>query len=230
MLRCAHAWAPLRASKGAPSPFGVTVARERLAGKPIEVAAQLLNLVLASGETAGRIVEVEAYDGANDRASHAFRGQTARNSTMFGPPGLLYVYFTYGMHWCANVVCAPEGVAQAVLVRALAPVAGVEGMRASRPASRRDRDLCSGPAKLCQALGITGADNGFDLLGGSAIVLGDDGVPPPSHPDTGARVGITLATEVLWRWWVSGDPNVSRGQAIRPRGPRDSIDTTGGIS
>jgi DNA-3-methyladenine glycosylase len=220
----------LGATGAGPGAFGIPVEQTALEADSLLVAPSLLNKLLMKDGRVGRIVEVEAYRGADDPASHAYRGQTKRNAVMFGPPGRLYVYFTYGMHWCANVVCAPEGVAQAVLVRALAPVAGVEGMRASRPASRRDRDLCSGPAKLCQALGITGADNGFDLLGGSAIVLGDDGVPPPSHPDTGARVGITLATEVLWRWWVSGDPNVSRGQAIRPRGPRDSIDTTGGIS
>jgi DNA-3-methyladenine glycosylase len=133
------------------------------------------------------------------------------------------------MHWCANVVCAPEGLAQAVLIRALAPLAGLEEMRANRPASRRDRDLCNGPAKLCQALEITGADNGTDLLGGGAILVYDDGVPPPSHPETGGRVGITSATEVSWRWWVSDDPNVSRGPAIRPGGRGEPIDTTGGI-
>ncbi len=193
--------------------------RSALEADSLEVAPWLLNKLLVRDGRVGRIVEVEAYRGDEDPASHAYRGQTRRNAVMFGPPGRLYVYFTYGMHWCANVVCATDGVAQAVLLRALAPVAGVEKMRASRPAARRDRDLCSGPAKLCQALGITGADNGSDLLGGGAIVLCDDGRPPPDRPESGARVGITSATEVPWRWWVTGDPNVSRGHATGPPRP-----------
>ena len=138
--------------------------RSDLEGDPVAVAPWLLNKVLVRGERAGRIVEVEAYHGANDAASHAYRGLTPRTAVMFGPPGFLYVYFTYGMHWCANVVCGPEGEAAAVLIRALAPDAGLDEMRAARPAARLERDLCNGPAKLCQALGITGADNGADLL------------------------------------------------------------------
>jgi DNA-3-methyladenine glycosylase len=199
--------------------FGTPVERDALEADSLVVAPWLLNKLFIKDNRVGRIVEVEAYRGAEDPASHAYRGQTKRNAVMFGPPGRLYVYFTYGMHWCANVVCAPEGLARAVLIRALAPVAGVEAMRASRPAARQDRDLCNGPAKLCQALGITGSDNGTDLLDGGAIVLCDDGMPPPSQPVTGGRVGITSATEVSWRWWVADDPNVSRGQAIRPRRP-----------
>ena len=145
---------------------GIPVERTALEADSLVIGPWLLNKLFMKDGRVGRIVEVEAYRGADDPASHAYRGQTKRNAVMFGPPGRLYVYFTYGMHWCANVVCGPEGLAQAVLVRALAPVAGVEGMRASRPASRRHRDLCNGPAKLCQALGITGADNRVDLLGG----------------------------------------------------------------
>ncbi len=206
---------------------GVPVDRKALEADSLDVAPWLLNKLLVRDGRVGRIVEVEAYRGAEDPASHAYRGQTKRNAVMFGPPGRLYVYFTYGMHWCANVVCAADGSAQAVLLRALAPVAGVDGMRAARPAARRDRDLCSGPAKLCQALGITGDDNGSDLLGGSAILLCDDGVPPPARPATGARVGITSATEVSWRWWVTGDANVSRGHGIRPGGSSTPIDTPG---
>jgi DNA-3-methyladenine glycosylase len=195
------------------------VQRSDLEANPVAVAPLLLNKLLVRGERVGRIVEVEAYHGANDAASHAYRGQTRRTAIMFGPPGFLYVYFTYGMHWCANVVCGPDGEAAAVLIRALAPTAGLEAMRTARPAARRDRDLCSGPAKLCQALGITGSDNGTDLLapatgrrrvGAGALRLLDDGTPPPRRPGRGTRIGIKEATEHRWRFWVRGDPNVSR--------------------
>jgi DNA-3-methyladenine glycosylase len=191
---------------------GGPVQRADLEGNPVTVAPWLLNKLLVSGERVGRIVEVEAYHGANDAASHAYRGMTPRTSVMFGPPGFLYVYFTYGMHWCANVVCGPDGEAAAVLIRALAPVAGLEEMRAARPKARSDRDLCSGPAKLCQALGIGRADNGTDLLAtrGVGIRLRDDGTPPPRRPARGRRIGIKEATERRWRSWVPDDPNVSR--------------------
>ena len=156
---------------------------------------------------------MEAYKGALDAASHAYRGETPRTAVMFGPPGFLYVYFTYGMHWCANVVCGPEGQASALLVRALAPLRGLDEMRQVRKAARRDRDLCNGPAKLCQALGITGADNGINLLASRARVrLVDDGVPPPESPAQGTRIGIRVATEEPWRFWVPGNESVSRCQ------------------
>jgi DNA-3-methyladenine glycosylase len=188
------------------------VQRGDLERGPVAVAPWLLNKVLVSGERAGRIVEVEAYHGANDAASHAYRGRTPRTAVMFGPPGFLYVYFTYGMHWCANVVCGPEGEAAAVLVRALEPTRGLEAMRLARPAARLDRDLCNGPAKLCQALGITGADTGADLLapGPAPLRLLDDGTPPPRRPGRGTRIGIKEATEKRWRFWVAGSPFVSR--------------------
>jgi DNA-3-methyladenine glycosylase len=190
------------------------VQRSDLEGNPVALAPWLLNKVLVRGDRAGRIVEVEAYHGANDAASHAYRGLTPRTALMFGPPGYLYVYFTYGMHWCANVVCGPEGEAAAVLMRALAPTAGLEEMWEARPAARREQDLCNGPAKLCQALGITGADNGADLLatgaGSGPVRLLDDGTPPPRRPGRGTRIGIKEATEKRWRFWVPGNPAVSR--------------------
>ena len=175
------------------------------------VAPDLLNKVLVHGERAARIVEVEAYAGADDPASHAYRGETARNRSMFARPGLLYVYFTYGMHWCANAVCGEAGEPSAVLLRAAAPLAGVDAMRTARPAARREVDLCSGPAKLCQALGIDGALDGADLVGaGSGIWLADDGVPPPARPGRSARIGISAGAAHRWRWYVPGDPNLSR--------------------
>ncbi len=143
---------------------------------------------------------------------------------MFGPPGFLYVYFTYGMHWCANVVCGPEGEAAAVLIRALAPAGGLEAMREARPAARLERDLCNGPAKLCQALGITGrrqrggppgrrrrpGRGRAARAGPGSVRLLDDGTPPPRRPGRGTRIGIKEATEKRWRFWVPGDPSVSR--------------------
>ena len=180
---------------------------------PCVVAPELLNKVLVVGSRAGRIVEVEAYAGGDDPGSHAFRGPTARNATMFGPPGHLYVYFTYGMHWCANAVCAEEGVAHAVLLRALAPLCGHDEMRAARPTARRDVDLCSGPGKLCQALGIAKDHDGADVVTGDrGVVIVDDGVPPPPRPANTARIGLRAGAELVWRWYVEGDPNVSRGR------------------
>lgn len=178
---------------------------------PLEVAPELLNKVMSGPFGAGRIVEVEAYDGANDPGSHAYRGRTARTEVMFGEPGHLYVYFTYGMHWCANAVCRDDGTAAAVLIRALAPLEGIDRMHLARKAARRDRDLCSGPGKLCEALGITRAHNGADLVRSDrGVTIFDDGVPPPDDPAQAARVGLRLGADLPWRWYVAGDPNVSR--------------------
>jgi DNA-3-methyladenine glycosylase len=180
---------------------------------PRLVAPELLNKVLVAGERSGRIVEVEAYAGGDDPGSHAFRGRTARNASMFGPPGLLYVYRSYGIHWCANAVCGDEGVGVAVLLRALAPLAGLDAMRAARPGIRRDRDLCSGPGRLCQAMGVTRAHDGADLVAADrGVYLADDGTPPPPAPANTCRVGLTRGAEHPWRWYVAGDPNVSRGR------------------
>ena len=174
------------------------------------VAPDLLGMVLACGDRAGRIVEVEAYGGAEDPASHGHRGRTPRNEVMFGPPGHLYVYFSYGMHWCANVVCEPDGRCGAVLVRALAPLRGLDAMWADRPKARRPRDLCSGPAKLTAALGIAGRHNGADLLDpASPVILHHTGTEPPGCA-TSTRIGISAAIERPWRWYVPGDPNISR--------------------
>jgi DNA-3-methyladenine glycosylase len=195
------------------------VEREFYRRDPRDVAPALLNKLLVrhtdrdgdADDRIGRIVEVEAYCGEIDPGSHAYRGMTARNRTMFGPPGGLYVYFTYGMHWCANAVCGDDGEGVAVLLRALAPVAGLNAMRAARPRARRDRDLCSGPAKLCQALGLERGFDGADLVTGDrGVVVCDDGTPPPAEPVQTTRVGLSAGAEHPWRWHVPGDHNVSR--------------------
>ena len=178
---------------------------------PLDLAPDLLNKVLVHGDRAGRIVEVEAYRGEADPASHAYRGPSPRNQVMFGPPGHLYVYFTYGMHWCANVVATEPGVAGAVLLRAIAPLRGIEAMRAARPAARREVDLGNGPAKLCQALGIGAGFDGADLVSADrGVAVLDDGTAPPVRPMTGPRVGISVATELRWRFSVPHEPHRSR--------------------
>lgn len=173
-------------------------------GPPLEVAPRLLGAVLRHGGVGIRITEVEAYDGAHDPGSHAYRGMTPRNAVMFGPPGRLYVYFTYGMHHCANLVTGPDGDPGAVLLRAGEVVEGVDLARARRPGST-DRDLARGPARLCKALGLTLADNGVtaELRAGAR----------PSGIQTGPRVGLRHAADRPWRFWIAGDPTVS---AYRP--------------
>ena len=182
---------------------------------PRELAPALLNKVLVSTESgtrvAARIVEVEAYCGSADPASHAYRGRTERNATMFGRPGRLYVYFVYGMHWCANVVAdAPAGDAGAVLLRAAVPIAGLDVMRARRVAARRDRDLCAGPARLASAFGIDRAHDGVDLVRGP-IGIHDDGTAPPARPRRTVRVGLRAGRgdRERWRWFVPGVAEVS---------------------
>ena len=178
---------------------------------PLVVAPELLGKVLEHDGRAVRIVEVEAYCGPDDPASHAFRGQTRRTATMFGSPGHLYVYFSYGMHWCANVVAHLPGEVGAVLVRAGAPLRGVDEMQRARPAARTLADLASGPAKLCQALGIDGTFDGVDLRAADGpVTLRDDGTAPPIAPVAGPRVGISVAVEHPWRFSVPGDPNRSK--------------------
>ncbi len=176
----------------------MTFDRAALEGEAPDVAPTLLNKLLVHGVCVGRIVEVEAYT-ADDPASHTFVGETARNAVMFGPPGHLYCYLSYGIHTCANIVTSPAGRGSAVLIRALTPVSGIDEMRRRRGGARQ---LADGPGKLCQALGLTLAHNGADLCGGGPIALVDDGTPPPVAPIVGPRVGITKAVDTPWRFRV----------------------------
>lgn len=163
------------------------------------MAPELLGKVLVVDRgglrTTGRIVETEAYT-ADDPASHSFTGRTARNAVMFGPPGHLYVYLSYGIHCCANVVTGAAGDGQAVLLRAIEPLDGVDEMMLRRGR----RPLADGPGKLCQALDIRLGDNGADLSVPTHFALIDDGTPPPPDPIVGPRVGITRATATPWRF------------------------------
>ncbi len=179
--------------------------RDLLDGPVLEIAPRLLGATLRHGDVAVRLTEVEAYDGADDPGSHAFRGQTPRNRVMFGPAGRLYVYFTYGMHHCCNVVVGPEGRASAVLLRAGEIVHGLEVARERRPRSS-DRDLARGPARLCQALAITRTHDGTDLSRGELTLTLDD---PPEAVSAGPRVGLRGAPDRPWRFWLPGEPTVS---------------------
>jgi DNA-3-methyladenine glycosylase len=201
-------------------PVGVVLPRSFFECDSVELAPLLLNKLLSVDDgRVARIVEVEAYR-ADDPASHTYRGLTPRNRVMFGPPGHLYVYFSYGVHWCANVVCGTEGEGAAVLLRALDPVAGVDSMYAARPRARRPEDLCSGPGKLTQALGLEKGHNGADLVAGDhGVWLSDDGIPPPSQPVCCTRIGISVAEDQPWRWLVPGNRHVSR----RPK-PLPAVD------
>jgi DNA-3-methyladenine glycosylase len=187
-----------------------------LDGPVLEIAPRLLGGVLRHGRVACRITEVEAYDGPNDPGSHAYRGPTPRNAVMFGAAGHLYVYFTYGMHWCCNVVCGPEGTASAVLLRAGEVVDGVETARGRRPAARSDRELARGPARLCQALAIGRDQNGHDLAAPPlTLELG----APEDEVRSGPRVGLRAAADRPWRFWLPDEPTVStyRPAAVRRR-------------
>jgi DNA-3-methyladenine glycosylase len=197
--------------------------REALARPALEVAPLLLGLVLVHGETSGRIVEVEAY-GDDDAASHAYRGPTPRNMTMFGPPGHLYVYLVYGMHHCANVVCGPPSRGEAVLVRALAPLAGLETMRSRRRSAATDEALCAGPGRLCASLGIDRGLDGADLLDPSSPVrIFEDGGSSAAEILVGKRIGLSRragqAVDLPWRFGLAGSPCVSRRFAT----PRDRL-------
>jgi DNA-3-methyladenine glycosylase len=182
-----------------------------LRGPVLDVAPRLLGSVLRHGDVACRITELEAYDGAGDPGSHAYRGRTARNEVMFGPPAHLYVYFTYGMHYCCNVVCGPEGSASAVLLRAGEVVDGLDVARSRRTPVRGDRDLARGPANLCRALAIGAAENGHDLTSAPLTLTPPD--EAATEVRTGPRVGLRLAADRPWRFWLPDEPSVS---AYRP--------------
>ena len=179
-----------------------------------DVAPDLIGCTLLVDGVGGAIVEVEAYD-HEDPASHAFRGQTARNRSMFGPPGHAYVYRSYGVHWCLNLVCEEKGTAAAVLLRALEPTRGVEDMRARRGLEDL-RLLCSGPGRLCQALAVTGDQDGFALDSPPFELLAREFEP---EIVTGPRIGITRAGDLPWRYGLAGSPFVSRKFAVSARGP-----------
>jgi DNA-3-methyladenine glycosylase len=183
--------------------------RELLAGPVLEVAPLLLGAELRHGEVTLRLTEVEAYDGANDAGSHAYRGRTPRTAVMFGPPGHLYCYFTYGMHVCCNVVTGVDGVPSAVLLRAAEVVSGLDVARARRPGAP-DRDLARGPARLCKAMGIALDDNGNDLVTGSiTLSLPGTSSEPAPRVSTGPRVGLRGDPDLPWRFWLTEDPTVS---------------------
>jgi DNA-3-methyladenine glycosylase len=175
----------------------------------LEVAPDLIGCVAVHALASGLIVEVEAYH-HTEPACHAYVGVTPRTSTLYGPPGVAYVYRSYGIHACMNAVCEPEGVGAAVLIRALEPLEGVELMR-ERRGSVRDEDLCSGPGKLTQALGIGLDLNGTSLLGDGPVRI-DPGPVDRAAPTvlTGTRVGITKAAELPWRFCAADSPHVSR--------------------
>ena len=194
-------------------------------GDARDVARALIGklLVRADGRTA-RLVEVEAYLGERDPGSHAFRGPTPRASIMFGPPGRLYVYFSYGMHWCANVVCGPEGTASAVLLRAAQPLDGIAAMTLARSSGRctvPERDLCRGPGRLTEAFGIKGELNGLDLTDRSPVEavlwLADDGAGPGGQIIATVRVGLSAGrgADLPWRYVVRDSPWASAAATAR---------------
>lgn len=196
-----------------------------LTGRPELLAPTLLGAALEvrrPGEppVTARLVEVEAYAGpGEDPASHAHRGPRRANVLLFDRPGLLYVYFTYGMHWCANVVCHPDepGAGGGVLLRAARIETGIDAARARTPRPVADRELARGPARLARCLGITGADNGLDLVTDPSspvrLIMGS----PPAGISSGPRVGVSAGASTPWRFWVAGSPEVS---AYRPAVPR----------
>lgn len=210
------------------TPIGAGWRVDELAGDPVEIAPRLLGSLIVTDEVTLRITEVEAYRGADDPGSHGFRGRTPRTDVMFGPAGRLYVYFTFGMHWCANVVCGTDGTCAAVLLRAGEVVGGIATARQRRPGVR-DRDLARGPARLTRTLALDGGDDG-------SLLVGPDAAPALLHPGgpasalshqavrRGPRVGVSGpggdGETFPWRFWLADEPTVSPYRAARPRRPR----------
>ncbi|MBF6329833.1 DNA-3-methyladenine glycosylase [Nocardia transvalensis] len=199
---------------------------EELAVEPLAAARRLLGATLWSGPVGARIVEVEAYGGDpagpwHDPAAHSGRGRTPRNAVMFGPPGRLYVYFSYGMHTCVNVTSGPDGIASAVLIRAGEVIAGHDVARARRPAARTDAGLARGPGNFGSALGITLDDYGIDLFDDESPIRLELNPPitDPSAIGVGPRVGVSLAADRPWRVWLRDSPAVSPYRRS-PRAPR----------
>ena len=177
----------------------------------LAVAPELLNKVLAGNGVSARLVEVEAYRAADDPGSHAYRGKTPRNASMFAAPGTLYVYFSYGNHWCMNAVCGPGERAHAVLLRAAAPMDGIDVMRERRVRARRERDLAAGPGRLGQAFAASRVLDGT-ILGRGPLRIVDDGTPPPPRPGVSTRIGLAAGKgeDLPYRFYIPGDPNISR--------------------
>ncbi|HZZ48617.1 MAG TPA: DNA-3-methyladenine glycosylase [Pseudonocardia sp.] len=206
----------------------VILPRDELAVDVVDAAYRLLGCTLESdtedGPVSVRLVEVEAYRGADDPASHSYRGRTPRNSIMWGPAGYLYVYFVYGMHFCANVVCMTDGVAGAVLFRAGEVTSDPGVARIRRPRARGDRELARGPARLASLLGLGREQNGLDLTDPTSPVRLCAGDPVPrAQILSGPRVGVAVATELPWRFWIADSPAVS---PYRPGGTRRNRSTS----
>lgn len=202
-------------------PLGRQLTRDELAVDPVDAAKLLLGCVIETGDVRVRLVEVEAYRGGDDPASHCYRGRTPRNEVMFGPAGHLYVYFVYGMHFCANVVSLTDGVPGAVLLRAGEVLGGLETARSRRPASRSDAELAKGPARLTSVLGLERGHNGADLTDPDSPVRLYAGEPvPPEKIHAGPRVGVAVAMDVPWRFWVEGSTAVSVYRRGGKRGVR----------
>jgi len=178
----------------------------------LHVAKDLLGKILLRKQNgkilSGKIVETEAYHETNDPSCHAHRGKTRRNAVMFGPPGHLYVYFTYGMHYCMNVVAEAEGIAAAVLIRALEPLSGIELMKSRRDEKFKEKDLCNGPAKLCQAFAITTKENGISLLE-NKIWIADSELVSSKQIAVSPRIGISSGQELPWRFYLKDNHFVS---------------------
>jgi DNA-3-methyladenine glycosylase len=175
----------------------IVLGRGFFARDALVVAPELLHKVLVAGPCAGRIVEVEAYR-SDEPAAHSYGGPTPRTAVMFGPAGHLYVYFSYGVHYCANLVTGADGDGQAVLLRGVSPLRGLDVMAARR--SGRTQHLADGPGKLCQAFGLDLSHTGLDLCAGGDIRVVDDGTPPPEVVVTTPRIGISKAVELPWRF------------------------------